>query len=137
MVTQSAEIKRVVMVRLNPGDDILEGLNKAVEKEEIQSGIILNGLGSAQSYRYHVVADNELPPLEAFPAGRAARDIVSFSGLISRGRVHAHITFSDQEKAEGGHLEPGTEALTFAIIYIADLGDEDVEGWDKIQVMEN
>lgn len=137
MVTRTADIKRIVLVRLEPGDDILAGLRQAVEEQGIRNGVILNGLGSARSYRYHVVADNELPPLEAFPAGREPRDIVAYSGAIFDGRVHAHITFSDSTKAEGGHLEPGTQVLTFTIIAIADLGDHvNFADWDTIGVVE-
>jgi uncharacterized protein len=137
MTIQTADIKRIVLVRLEPGDDILAGLQEAVKAEGITNGLIMNGLGSSQSYRYHVVASNELPPLEAFPAGREPRDIVAYSGAILNGRVHAHITFSDSTKAEGGHLEPGTQVLTFTIITIADLGEDlDIANWDKIWELE-
>jgi uncharacterized protein len=132
MTSQSANVKRIVMVRLSPGEDILASLEQAVEAEGIRSGVILNGLGSVQSFRYHVVADRNLPPLEAVPAAREPRDVVAFSGLIINGRVHAHITLSDSRKAEGGHLESGTQVLTFSIVAIADLGDVDMEGWDRV-----
>lgn len=132
MTCRSVEVKRVVLVRLSPGEDVLASLEQAVDAEGIRSGVILNGLGSVQSFRYHVVADSNLPPLEAVPAAREPRDVVAFSGLILNGRVHAHITLSDSTKAEGGHLEPGTEVLTFSVVAIADLGDADLEGWDRI-----
>lgn len=133
MVIQEVGIKRVVMVRLNPGDDILEGIRSACEQAGVANGTILNGLGSTEAHHYHVVASNELPPREAFPRAEAPRDIVAFSGLIIGGRVHAHITLSDDKRAEGGHLEPGTKALTFAIIAIADMGDADFSDWDGLK----
>jgi hypothetical protein len=133
MVTQSADIRRIIAVRLNPGDDILDGLNEAVHQEGVRNGVIINGLGSSAAHHYHVVASTTLPPAEAFPNAEEARDIVSFSGLIIGGRIHAHICFTDEARAEGGHLEPGTRALTFAIVVIADLGDDvDFAGWDSI-----
>ena len=133
MITQSTDIKRIVMVRINPGEDILEALNAAVTKESIHNGIILNGLGSSRAHHYHVVSSNDLPPEELYPKDEAPRDIVCFSGLIVEGRIHAHITFSDDKKAEGGHLEPGTRALTFAIVSIAEVEDVDFDGWDTIK----
>jgi uncharacterized protein len=133
MIVQDANIQRVVMVRLNPGDDILLSLRKAVEQSSIKTGVILNGLGSAQSYHYHVVADTNLPPKEIFPKGEIPFDIVSITGLIIDGRVHAHITFSEAGKAQGGHLEEGCRVLTFAAIAIADLGaSKPVTSWDKV-----
>ncbi len=133
MVVQDANIKRLVMVRLNPNDDILLSLRKAVEQAGIRTGMILNGLGSARSYHYHVVGDYNLPPKEIFPKGDAPFDIVSITGMIIDGRVHAHITFSDAGKAQGGHLEEGCRVLTFTAIAIADLGEsKPVTAWDKI-----
>jgi predicted DNA-binding protein with PD1-like motif len=32
------------------------------------------------------------------------------------GRVHAHLTMANPDHAFGGHLEPGTNVFTFAIV---------------------
>jgi predicted DNA-binding protein with PD1-like motif len=40
------------------------------------------------------------------------------------GRVHAHVTLSDDKKALAGHLEPGTRAFTFVIVTLGVFGDE-------------
>jgi predicted DNA-binding protein with PD1-like motif len=45
-------------------------------------------------------------------------DITSVNGYIIDGRVHAHITFADPDKAFGGHLEPGTSVFTFAVVTV-------------------
>lgn len=132
MIIKEAMIKRLVLVRLDTGDDILLRLREAVAKSNIHSGFIMNGLGSAQSYHYHVVADTNLPPKEAFPKGEAALDIVGITGMVIDGRVHAHIEFSDDTKVHGGHLEEGARVLTFTVIAIADLGDLSVTDWDHI-----
>ena len=129
----NVRVKRILMVRLNPGEDVLEGLTASMKAEGIRNATIVNGLGSTRSNHYHVVASNELPPKEAFTKGDEPKDIVSMSGLVIDGRVHAHICLSDDKKAEGGHLEPGTTVLTFAIITIADLGGADFTDWDSIK----
>ena len=46
------------------------------------------------------------------------------NGYIIDGRAHPHITFSDEEKAFGGHLEPGTQVFTFAVVTIGVLSDD-------------
>lgn len=134
MKIESVDIKRVVMIRINPGDDILEALRTAVGQSGIRNGMIINGLGSTRAHHYHVVSSNDIPPTEEFPRAEAPRDLVSVSGLIMEGRVHAHICISDDRRAEGGHLEPGTIALTFAIIGIADFGEEGsgFADWDSL-----
>ena len=132
MKTTNLDIKRLVQVRIAAGEDILEGLKKAVEAESIKTGVIVNGFGSSTSYHFHVVASTDLPPKEAFPRGSGPYDIVSMSGAVIDGRVHAHISFSDTEKVFGGHLEPGCNALTFVVITVADVGDAVLTDWDRI-----
>lgn len=51
-------------------------------------------------------------------------DIVSISGYVIEGKVHAHIGLSDGKKSVGGHLEPGTEIFTFCVITIGILEDD-------------
>jgi predicted DNA-binding protein with PD1-like motif len=50
-------------------------------------------------------------------------DIVSMNGYVIDGRVHAHIAFAGADKAFGGHLEPGTNVFTFAIVTLGVLKD--------------
>jgi len=48
------------------------------------------------------------------------------------GRVHAHLTFSNAERALGGHLEEGCTVLTFAVVVLADTPDANLAGWDAV-----
>jgi predicted DNA-binding protein with PD1-like motif len=48
------------------------------------------------------------------PKGPA--DLVSMNGYVINGRVHAHMTLANPDRAFGGHLEPGTKVFTFAIV---------------------
>ncbi len=132
LITQSTEIKRIVLVRLNPGEDILLSIRKAVEENDIQTGLIIGGLGSSQSFHYHVVTSCDLPPLEEYPKEDGPYDICSMTGLIINGRVHTHITFSDTEKVQGGHMEEGCLALTFSVVMLAETPDAQLTDWDKI-----
>ena len=117
--TQSAELERVVVIRLKNGVDVLEGLGKAVQKEGIRNGVIISGIGSVTSYNLHAVANTTFPPEEVFYKAEGPYDLVASQGYIIDGRVHAHITLSDENQAIAGHLEPGTRVFTF---YIATIG---------------
>jgi predicted DNA-binding protein with PD1-like motif len=121
-----------VLVRLDPGDDLLLGLRRAVAKVGIDNGIILGGVGSLSAYHFHVVSTAELPPENAFVRGEGPFDILTVTGGILDGRVHAHVTFSDTKIAMGGHLEEGCMVLTFAIVSIAPVPDVDLAGWDTV-----
>ncbi|MCL2269745.1 MAG: DNA-binding protein [Treponema sp.] len=136
MLVERASVKNIIFIRLNPGDDLLAALQEAAKKHNIKNAVILSGIGSARSHHFHVVGTRENPPRNDFTRGEKASDIVSISGFIVEGRVHAHIVHSDTETAFGGHLEPGVEVLTFAILTLAEV-DYDFTGFDSIGNIED
>ncbi len=136
MLTQTSVPSRIIMVRLNPHEDVIGALEAAVAAEGITNAAILSGAGSLSAYNVHVVETTNLPPGDVFFEGDGAYDILTLTGIIMNGRVHAHITFSNTEKAMGGHLEPGCTVLTFAICCIAEIPDADVTDWDRMSVPE-
>jgi predicted DNA-binding protein with PD1-like motif len=128
----TTEFKRIEIIRMRTGTDLLEGLNKAIENQKIKNAVILAGIGSVTDYHFHVVSDKNLPPGEEFPKASVAKDLIAVQGYIFDGRVHAHITLSDENSVIGGHLEPGTKALTFFILTIGVLPDNaDVKNLDN------
>jgi predicted DNA-binding protein with PD1-like motif len=50
-------------------------------------------------------------------------DLVNVNGYVIDGRVHAHVTLTDADRAFGGHLEPGTNVFTFAIVTLGILSE--------------
>jgi len=121
--TISSDFSRIVVIRLKNGTDLLEGLQKAVEKENIKNAVILSGIGSLTDYHVHTVDNRTFPPKNVFMKDDVPVDLLNVNGYIIDGRVHAHITFTTEQKALGGHLEPDTKAFTFAIITIGVLGE--------------
>ena len=115
--------ERIEIIRMNPGSDMLDGLNHAIKEKKINNAVIISGIGSVTDYRFHVVSDKNLPPAEEFPEASVPMDLVSVQGYIMNSRVHAHIALSDENSMTGGHLEKGTKALTFFIISLGVLPD--------------
>jgi len=132
MRTQVSTSNRLILVRLNPKDDVLVSIRAAVREQGIRNGIIISGVGSLNRYRVHVVNKPVLPTEDVFFEGEGPFDILTVTGMILDGRVHAHITFSNTERAMGGHLEEGCTVLTFAVIVIADTPDVEIDGWDRV-----
>jgi predicted DNA-binding protein with PD1-like motif len=132
MITQTAEIRRLVYARLNPGDDVLLSLRQVVQEHNIRHGAILSVIGSLTHYHVHVVKTTNLPPGDVFWKDEGPFDILTLTGYILDGRVHAHITFSNTEKAMGGHLEEGCRVLTFAVVLIAETTKVDMTNWDSV-----
>lgn len=137
MIIENANIERLLAVRLNAGDDILEKLTEMAKREKLQNALILSGVGSVNAYHYHVVSTPELPPENAFIKGEQALDIVNINGVVLEGRVHAHITLADTRVALGGHMEPGCKVLTFAVVMVAVVSSPDLTAWDSFQIMDN
>lgn len=130
MVSQAGKIKRIIMVRINPDEDVLLSLRQAVKNHDIQNAVILAGIGSAKRSHFHVVTSNELPPTAGYPKSEQPLDVTAMQGFIIDGRVHAHISFSDERNGFGGHLEEGCVALTFVVLILGELAEVNLTDWD-------
>ncbi len=128
----SAQFERIELVRMRTGTDMLEGLKTFVVEKNIINAVILLGIGSVTDYHYHVVSDKKLPPANEYPKASVPMDLIAVQGYIFNRRIHAHFTLSDENSVVGGHLEPGTKALTFFILTIGVLpNDLDIENFDN------
>ncbi|MGD0209126.1 MAG: PPC domain-containing DNA-binding protein [Verrucomicrobiota bacterium] len=115
----SGQFERVLVLRFKNQADLLAGLERMVKEHKVRNAVILSGIGSVRSYHYHTVSNGTFPSKNIFvknPTGPA--DIVSMNGYVIDGRVHAHITLADPDKAFGGHLECGTSVFTFAVVTV-------------------
>jgi len=64
------------VVRLETGEDLLETLQRFVAQEGIRNAANVSAIGSASSWRFHVVASAEIPPREVLTFGRSRhRDV--------------------------------------------------------------
>jgi len=120
----AAQVQRIVVLRFKYDTDLLAGLVKTVKEQKIHNAVILSGIGSVRNYQVHQVGNREFPPKNIFVKNPTApADITNMSGFVIGGRVHAHITLANAEKAFGGHLEPDTTVYTFAIVTLGVLGE--------------
>jgi predicted DNA-binding protein with PD1-like motif len=133
MRIQHGGLSRLFVVRLDTGEDVLQGIRAAVEDAGIRHGLILSGVGSVSRYHVHVVKTTNVPPGDVFFQGEGPYDILSITGMVMDGRVHAHITLSDTEKALGGHLEEGCLILSFGIVILAQTDGMDLTDWDRMR----
>ncbi len=86
--------------------------------------MILSAAGSVKGYQVHQVSNRTFPSKNIFVKNPTApADLIGMNGYVIDGRIHAHITLANPEKAFGGHLEPGTSVFTFAIVTLGVLDD--------------
>ena len=94
-----------------------------MKDEKIKNAVILSGVGSVTSYHVHAVSSNTLLAKLAYSEHAGSMDLIVVNGYVPGGRIHAHITMTDDKKAFGGHLHEGTKVFTFAIITLGRLED--------------
>jgi uncharacterized protein len=120
----NGHFERVVILRFKFDADLLAGIETMVKQEKIRNAVILAGAGSVRGYHVHQVSNRTFPSKNLFVKNPTApADLIGMNGYIINGKVHAHMTLANPDKAFGGHLEPGTSVFTFAIVTLGILDD--------------
>ena len=116
---------RIVVMRMKFRTDLLRGIEQLVRQEHIENGVILSAIGSVRGYRIHQVASRDFPSRDQYvDRPTTPADLVAMNGYIVHGRVHAHVVLGSGASTVAGHLEPGTEVFTFAIVTVGVLPDD-------------
>lgn len=120
----SGHFDRIAIMRFKYDTDLLAGMNKMVKQEKIRNAVILAAAGSVRGYQVHQVTNRNFPSRDTFVKNPTApADLIGMNGYIVNGRIHAHMTLANPDKAFGGHLEPGTKVFTFAIVTVGVLNN--------------
>jgi len=123
----TGKFDRIVVMRMKYKTDLLTGMETLVKQEKIKDGVILSGIGSLRGYSVHNVASRDYPAADVFTADpKMPADLIGMNGLIVDGKIHAHIMMGigDKALAYAGHLEPGSEVLTYAIVTVGVLNTD-------------
>ncbi|MGA2798613.1 MAG: PPC domain-containing DNA-binding protein [Thermoguttaceae bacterium] len=113
----NGQFERIVVLRFKYKTDLLAGLERMIKEQNIHNAVIISGIGAVTSYHFHAVNNVTFPSKNIMVKNPdSPADITNMNGYVIDGRVHAHITMSDPDKAFGGHLELGTNVFTFAIV---------------------
>jgi predicted DNA-binding protein with PD1-like motif len=123
--------EKVLVLRVKHGADLLKGLETMVKEKGIKNGVILSGIGSLRGYHVHQVNNRDFPTSNVFTkALTQGCDLVGMNGYIVNGVLHAHMTLGTGEKAIAGHLEPGTQVFTYAIVTVGVMNGTDLSKVD-------
>ncbi len=134
VINGKIEVMKEIAVRLKKGDDLKGSLARICKEANADTAVVLSGVGSLYEARIR------LANADSFYEKKDNYEIVSLTGTISKGRVHVHISLSD-EKGDviGGHLCEGCLINTTCELVLAVLEehvssrrfDEDT-GYDEI-----
>jgi len=140
MDSASFSVKKVHILRVDPGEDVLESVRSFLTDSGVKQAVVLGGYGTLAAHHLHWVTHNKIPSESTFGRGEGGIEILSMNGLVVEGEPHIHVTLSTPEGAYGGHLEEGCIAYVLCEITLAEIDgpalsrqrvDVDVEGMGK------
>lgn len=116
--------KRILAIRLEPGDDVVESIRLLCLKENIKHGVIFTALGSLKKASFY-----DPTPVPGQPGKyrygdpiemEGAVELITLSGIVCEEdsgsiSLHIHAAFADEMgNGYAGHLEAGN--ITFATV---------------------
>lgn len=123
-------------IRLKPGEDVKQSLQKFIDTNKIQAGWIISCAGSLTDYniRFANQPDGSM--------GNGHFEIVSLTGTLSVNGSHLHISVSDSNgTTTGGHLLNGCKIYTTAEIILGESRrlifkreNDGTTPWDELQI---
>jgi predicted DNA-binding protein with PD1-like motif len=101
---QSAKEGNHIIIKLDDGEDLFKAMTEAINKHEIESGLILSGIGMLGDFEIGFYNGNEyIKERFADPM-----ELLSMHGSIAKeegSRIHIHVGLANNEhKVFGGHL---------------------------------
>ena len=117
----SMNLSRIHILRVDPGEDVLESARRFLQEANVRQAVVLGGYGTLAAYHLHWVTHNRIPTDNAFGRGEGGIEILSMNGLVVDGEPHIHVTLSTRDGAFGGHLEPGCTAYVLCEVFFAEV----------------
>jgi predicted DNA-binding protein with PD1-like motif len=121
MDSASMSFKRIHILRVDPGEDVLEAVKRFVQEANLRQAVVLGGYGTLAAYHLHWVAHSHIPVDVHFGRGEGGVEILSMNGLVVEGEPHIHVALSTPDGAFGGHLEPGCTAYVLCEVFFAEV----------------
>ncbi len=113
--------KAIHIVRIDPGEDVLESLRAFIAKAKVRQAVILGGFGTLAAHSLHWVTHNRIPTENRFGRGEGGIELLAVNGLVVESEPHVHVTLSTPDGAYGGHMEPGCRAYVLCEIFLAEI----------------
>ena len=110
MESEALTLKKVHIVRIDPGEDVLVSVREFLARSGVRQGVVLGGYGTLAAHHLHWVAHNRLPTANHFEKGEGGIEILAMNGLVVEGEPHVHVALSTPAGAYGGQTPPEVES---------------------------
>ena len=121
MESASLSVSRIHILRVDPGEDLFESIQRFLDQTGVRQAVVLGGYGTLAAYHLHWVTHNRIPSETAFGRGYGGIEILAMNGLVVDGQPHVHVALSTPDGAFGGHLEPGCTAYVLCQVFVAEV----------------
>lgn len=121
MESAALTVKKVHILRIDPGEDVLVSLRKFLAAGGIRQAVVLGGYGTLAAHHLHWVKHNRLPAENHFEKGEGGIEILAMNGLVVEGEPHVHVALSTPKGAYGGHLEEGCITYVLCEVFLGEL----------------
>jgi predicted DNA-binding protein with PD1-like motif len=115
------DLGRAHILRVDPGEDVIESVRVFLEETGIRQAVVTGGYGTLAAYHLHWVTHNRIPTENAYGRGYGGIEILAMNGLVVEGEPHIHVALSTPEGAFGGHLEPGCIAYVLCELFFVEV----------------
>lgn len=121
----TCEPGRMIVLRIDAGEDLLQALEKGARDNDVKSASI-SAIGGLKRCSYGIYYKGDRK--EFVSDAKECFEILNLVGNVTAKEddimVHAHLTAADEEsgKAFGGHLMEGSVVYPFAEVVIQELG---------------
>lgn len=120
---KSGGLGRTVIIELERGEKIIEGICDALKAAGIENAIVGSAVGSIQKLNYHYPTDMGTAASDEFVTIERPMEIGALTGSVFGGAAHFHIVASDFERVYSGHLEYGSETMYLLEIIMVEVND--------------
>jgi len=118
---------KAVIIELERGEPLIEGICAELEKEGIKNAIVGSAVGSIQKLVYHRPTDMGQAANDENLTVNAPMEVGSLIGSVIDGQAHFHIVANAPDAAYGGHVESGTEVMYLLEVVMIELTNCDLE----------
>lgn len=118
----SNKVGRVIVLKLEEGDMVLESIKDLCDKEHIQNAVIISGTGTLSQARVHRISDLNCPPAQMVDViDDTPIELASLDGFVADSNLHIHCVLGAPGKVWAGHLMEECRIEFFGEIVIQEL----------------
>lgn len=116
-IMETLQENTLIFIRLLPDEDIIENIQKACEKYQVQTAIVISGIGQLKNIKLGYFKEKEDYAPQTF---EKPHELLNLSGTIIKQDdtylSHLHVSLGNEQKQViGGHLLGGKINITCEI----------------------